>query len=148
MAIAEIIERSTPQSGGLYVLVGFWENPAAQDAGVRPHVESFHFASLQTTKQTPRLDRDGNWMLVGGGTFDPTTISDENPPPSRSEVIMDTVQDDPKPKIFKALRSYANRLTWPAATGVDRSDRGGSRDSIADPRGLLAATSDLSLEGL
>jgi len=148
MAVAQIIERSTAPDGGLYVRAAFWEDAVSQATGDAAHVESFHFVSLRTTKRVPDVDGRGHWKLVGGGTVDPATFTEENPAPPRGEVVMVEQAVDVNARVFAVLRRYAQRIDWGTAKGVDRSDTRQARDAGRDPHGLIDATRNLSLEGL
>jgi len=145
--VASLAERSISEHGGLYVRVNIWRNAASRDRGDVPHIESFHFFGVRPTRKTVELDASGHWKLLNGGTVDPATFSDENPPPPRSELVMIDVPFDVKAYVRRHVRRYALAIRWQQQSGLDRSDRR-VRRSQTDRHGLLAATSDLSLSGL
>ncbi len=125
--------------GGLYVLADFWRTKAWFDSG-NPYDarNDFMFSTLAATGRQPKTNRDGHYVLVGGGTLDPSRITgDEDPQPV---VEMETVDIDIKAHIRRQLSAYWDRRTSRGdANRLDHSQPA-VVTSLSDPRGLRKAT--------
>lgn len=142
MAIYEILERSISPGGGLYIRAAFWVDASARLAAASPHIESFHFASVQRTRRFPETDGRGWYRLEAGGWLDPTAITDETDM-HKDQFVMEDVPADITRLVDRTLDRYA--LTLDFDDPQDRSDRRYPRSerSEDDPRDLLSVTTDL-----